>query len=226
MMHVIIPARGGSKGIPNKNLQIVGGKSLLARAIDTLHEARMIDTVFVSSDSPDILKVAEECGATPILRPAELSLDESSSEAALLHAIEEIARTSGDNHPYMGFFQCTNPFVTAEEIDGCVELLETGDFNSAFTAVPDHGFYWTADDSGTGAMVGVNHDHRLPRKRRQDLKAVYREDGGFYCFDVEKFKKAKTRFIEPIALHPCERIHFEIDEPVDLATAEKLLANA
>ena len=106
----IIPARGGSKGIPNKNLQTVGGVTLLARTISACLKSESIATVYVSTDSDDISAVALNNGAQVIRRPADISGDTASSESALLHALDQIEKTTllPNN---MLFAQCTSPFI-------------------------------------------------------------------------------------------------------------------
>jgi CMP-N-acetylneuraminic acid synthetase len=106
----IIPARGGSKGIPDKNLQTVGGVSLLARTISACLQSDSITTVYVSTDSDRIAEVASNCGAQVIRRPVEISGDKASSESALLHALGEIEKETSLPQNVL-FAQCTSPFI-------------------------------------------------------------------------------------------------------------------
>jgi N-acylneuraminate cytidylyltransferase len=201
----IIPARGGSKGIPDKNLQTVGGVSLLARAISACLQSASIRTVYVSTDSDRIAEVASNCGAQVIRRPVEISGDSASSESALLHALDEIEKQ-------------TSPFISHVDIDGVVGLLQNHD--SALTVTHNHAFIWRRDSSGNA--IGINHDSavRLPR---QQLAPEFRETGAVYGMNIEQFRKSSHRFFGRIGMYevPAER-SMEIDEPEDLRLANVL----
>ena len=135
----IIPARGGSKGIPNKNLQTVGGITLLARTVSACLKSDSITAVYVSTDSDEIAAVALKSGAQVIRRPADISGDTASSESALLHALNEIEKTSSLPSNVL-FAQCTSPFITHTDIDGILDLLK--DHDSALTVTHNHAFIW------------------------------------------------------------------------------------
>ena len=138
----IIPARGGSKGVPNKNLAPVGGISLLARTISACKLSTKISTTYVSTDSDEIAKVAIECGAEVIRRPQSIAGDSASSESALLNALDEIANTRS-LPKYLLFAQCTSPFIQHQDVDGILAVVES--FNCALTVTHNHGFLWKQD---------------------------------------------------------------------------------
>jgi N-acylneuraminate cytidylyltransferase len=213
----IIPARGGSKGIPDKNLQTVGGISLLARAISACLQSASITTVYVSTDSDRIAEVASNCGAQVIRRPVEISGDSASSESALLHALDEIEKQTSLPQNVL-FAQCTSPFISHVDIDGVVGLLQNHD--SALTVTHNHAFIWRRDSSGNA--IGINHDSavRLPR---QQLAPEFRETGAVYGMNIEQFRKSSHRFFGRIGMYevPAER-SMEIDEPEDLRLANVL----
>ncbi len=213
----IIPARGGSKGIPDKNLQHVGGIPLLVRTIHALQLSSSVSTVYVSTDSESIARLASAYGAEVIMRPNDLSSDSASSELALLHAIEEI--NARDQHPTsIVFAQCTSPFIEPADVDGVIELLDNHD--CALTVTANHAFIWRS--SAEGSAVGINHNpiERLPR---QMLPAEYRETGALYAFNASGFKSAKHRFFGKIGMFnvPNSR-SMEIDDPYDLLLANQL----
>src|SRR5687768_15820084 len=108
----VVPARGGSKGVPGKNLRRVGGRSLVERAVDTCRTARLVDTVYVSTDDPDIARAARAAGALVINRPVELAGDTASSESALLNVLDQLDG-GGDQPDVLVFVQCTSPFIAA-----------------------------------------------------------------------------------------------------------------
>ena len=213
----IIPARGGSKGIPNKNLQTVGGVTLLTRTISACLKSDSISTVYVSTDSEDIAAVALHNGAQVIRRPAVISGDTASSESALLHALNEIEKTSSLPNNVL-FAQCTSPFITHTDIDGILELLK--DHDSALTVTHNHAFIWRRDN--TGNAIGINHDSAI-RLPRQQLDPEYKETGALYAMNIDQFRKCGHRFFGRIGMYevPVDR-SLEIDEPEDLRLANTL----
>lgn len=215
----VIPARGGSKGVPRKNLRPLGGVSLVARTIAAARAAARVDAVYVSTDDAEIAKAARAAGAEVVERPAEISGDAASSESALLHALEMIEAES-EPVGVLVFLQCTSPFTSAEEIDACAAAVGRDGAACAFTAAPDHGFYWTIGDDGFAA--GVNHDHTAPRRRRQDLPPQFRETGAVYAMDATAFRAAGVRFCGPAAIVPSVAT-LEIDGEDDFALAEAIL---
>lgn len=217
----MIPARGGSKGVPRKNLRLLGGASLVARTVAAARAASMVDAVYVSTDDPEIAAAARAAGAEPIDRPVELSGDEASSESALLHALEMI-EAEGTPVDVLVLLQCTSPFTTPAEIDACVAAVKRDGAVCAFTAVADHGFLWTIRPDG--GAEGVNHDHLAPRRRRQDLPPQYRENGAVYAMEATAFRAAGRRFCGRAAVVPVDAPPIEIDSVADLALAEAVLA--
>ncbi|HMQ36314.1 MAG TPA: acylneuraminate cytidylyltransferase [Micropruina sp.] len=214
---VVIPARGGSKGVPGKNLARVGGVPLVARAVQAAVAAG-VGAVVVSTDDDAIAAVAEAAGARVVRRPAELAGDTASSEAALLHALDEHESLAGAVDVLV-MVQCTSPFVTASEIAECVAAIGAG-ADSAFTAAPTHGFLWRRD--GSGQAVGVNHD-RATRPRRQDRTPEFLETGAVYAMRTDGFRDRRHRFFGRTVLVETDpgRV-LEIDEPADLERARAL----
>lgn len=214
---VVIPARGGSKGVPGKNLARVGGVPLVARAVQAAVAAG-VGAVVVSTDDDAIAAVAEAAGARVVRRPAELAGDTASSEAALLHALDEHESLAGAVDVLV-MVQCTSPFVTASEIAECVAAIGAG-ADSAFTAAPTHGFLWRRD--GSGQAVGVNHD-RATRPRRQDRTPEFLETGAVYAMRADGFRDRRHRFFGRTVLVETDpgRV-LEIDEPADLERARAL----
>lgn len=217
----VIPARGGSKGIPGKNLKKVGGVPLVARAIAAASASTRIDHVFVSSDDANILTCAREHGAGAIERPAEIAGDTASSESALLDALDRAEIQALDPERVV-MIQCTSPFTRPEELDALVTALDQEDVACALTVTEDHGFLWMRDENGLG--VGVNHDHRTPRQRRQDLAPQYRETGAAYAMDVAAFRAAGTRFCGDPALVQTDPRGPEIDTLHDLEIVRAIAA--
>lgn len=213
----VIPARGGSKGVPRKNLRRVGGVPLLGRAIAAARAATLVDRVVVSTDDAEIAACAREWGAEVVDRPAELAGDEASSESALLHALETLGGR-GVVTRILVLVQATSPFVDPADLDDAVARVAAGSETSVFSAVESWGFLWR---HGADGLYGVNH-HASTRPRRQEREPEYLETGGFYVLDAAGFRAARHRFFGRvgIAVVP-ERHALEIDteEQLQLANA-------
>jgi YrbI family 3-deoxy-D-manno-octulosonate 8-phosphate phosphatase len=219
----IVPARGGSKGIPRKNLRPVGGVPLVARSILAARAAERVDSVIVSTDDAEIAAVAQAHGARAVMRPEALSTDTASSEAALLHVLDVLAG-EGEHPELVVFLQCTSPFTTAAEIDRCVAALDDPRAAAAVSVMADHGFLWTTGPDGFA--IGVNHVWTEPRKRRQDLPPQFRETGSIYVMRTAAFLERRTRFCGPVVAVPIDVPCAEIDSPLDLEVAEAVARHA
>jgi YrbI family 3-deoxy-D-manno-octulosonate 8-phosphate phosphatase len=214
----VIPARGGSVGLPGKNIRPFNNIPLVGRAIRAARASQYVTEVYVSSDSDEILAVATQFGAGSIRRPQEISGATATSESALAHALSVLQ--GGDASPVeiLVFLQCTSPFTTSEHIDRVVLPLVDGEANSAFSAVDDHGFIWQVGEDGTA--VGITHDHMLPRQRRQDMTPRYRESGAIYAMMVNDFLASNNRFCGKTVLVPVKSPNVEIDTNDDWLVAE------
>ncbi|MGJ8724707.1 MAG: cytidylyltransferase domain-containing protein [Roseibacillus sp.] len=217
---VVIPARAGSKGVPDKNLKEFCGVPLGVRTVELAKQSEAKPRVLVSTDSEHYATVFKEAGAeVPFLRPAELSGDAAKSEDALLHALDWLEKEDGYQPDVLVFLQCTSPFLRPEDIDGCLRLIEDG-ADCAFTVAPSHAFLWK-HDSSAGA-VGINHDSSI-RLRRQDLEPEFRETGACYAMKTAGFCKHQHRFFGKIAFHTVpEKCALEIDSLADWQLCETL----
>ncbi|HVV12716.1 acylneuraminate cytidylyltransferase [Amycolatopsis sp.] len=216
----VVPARGGSKGVPGKNLAKVGDDPLITRAVRALRNAAGVDQVVVSTDSIEIGSVAEAAGATFLPRPNELSGDRVSSEAVLLHALDTYAEQHGADPDVVLMVQCTSPFIGTETIEGVVSLILDDGWDCAFTAVRVHEFLWRRD--AENAAVAVNHDAAV-RPLRQQREPEFRETGAVYGMRVAGFRAARHRFFGRIGLVEMPATHaIEIDTQEDLAIARAL----
>ncbi|WP_235022489.1 acylneuraminate cytidylyltransferase [Amycolatopsis alkalitolerans] len=218
----VVPARGGSKGVPGKNLARVGEEPLISRAVRALRSSSRVDEVVVSTDSPDIGAVAELAGASVLPRPDELSGDAVSSEAVLLHSLDMFEEEHGYAPEVVLLVQCTSPFIATETIDKVVSQILDDGWDCAFTAVRVHEFLWQRD--AHGAAVAVNHDAAV-RPRRQERTPEFRETGAVYGMRVPGFRAARHRFFGRIGLIETPAKHaIEIDTAEDLAIARALAA--
>ena len=221
----IIPARGGSKGIPRKNVLPLAGKPLIAHNIEQAWLAHKVNRVVVSTDDPEIAAVAQRYGAEVVWRPAEISGDSASSESALLHVVKSLRQAEGYQPDLLAFMQCTSPLTLAEDIDGTIQALEDQGADTALAVIPFHYFLWRIDAGqadGNNAS-GINHDKSV-RPLRQEREPQYLETGAVYVMKTAGFEQARHRFFGKTALYvmPAER-RLEIDEPVDFQVAEYLM---
>ena len=213
----VIPARGGSKGIPRKNLRRVGGIPLVARAITNALAATRIDRVVVSTDDAEIAAVAREWGAEVVERPSGISGDTSGSESALEHALDVLS-ARGVRPGILAFVQATSPFIDPRDLDAAVGRVAAGEYDSVFSAVESWGFLWR---TGVEGATGINHDLRT-RPRRQDRELEYLETGAFYVMDAAGFRDAHHRFFGRIGVAVVPEF-----TAVEIDTLEQLeLANA
>ncbi|MER8059329.1 MULTISPECIES: N-acylneuraminate cytidylyltransferase [unclassified Streptomyces] len=230
----VIPARGGSKGVPAKNLAPVGGVPLVARAVRECRATRLVTDVVVSTDDQAIAAAARAAGAEVVLRPAAIAGDTATSEAAVRHAMDAHEALHGAAVDVVLLVQCTSPFIVREDIDGVAGAVVENGADTAVTVAPFHGFVWREGDteggSGTGGEggtageggVGVNHDKSY-RPRRQDRPQDFLETGAAYAMDAAGFRAHGHRFFgrtELVRTDPARVL--EIDDPHDLARARAL----
>lgn len=211
----VILARGGSKGLIDKNLRRVGNFSLLARSILACKKAG-VENVFVSSDSKDIQEEARRFGARSHARSAINSRDESSSEDAIVEFLEYLS-LMGLNPEFIIFVQPTSPFLFSADIRNCLKNTMLG--TSTFTAYSTSKFFWQKTDN---AWEPLGH-HKHKRLRRQEGFERVVENGACYCFSKSDFLSIKSRFaakVTPILAPEFRSI--EIDTPEDLLEAQSL----
>jgi YrbI family 3-deoxy-D-manno-octulosonate 8-phosphate phosphatase len=220
----VIPARGGSKGVPAKNLAPVGGVPLVARAVRECRAARYVTDVVVSTDDRAIAAAARQAGAEVVLRPAALAGDLATSEAAVLHAMDAHEALHGARADVVLLVQCTSPFLLREDVDGVARAVAENGADTAVTVAPFHGFVWREAEATApgGGGHGVNHDKSF-RPRRQDRPQDLLETGAAYAMDAQGFREHRHRFFgrtELVRTDPARVL--EIDDPHDLARARAL----
>lgn len=212
----VIPARGGSKGVPLKNLQPVGGRSLVARAVEACLPA--VDLVVVSTDHEQIAAEARAAGARVVERPAALSGDTATSESAVLHALDTLLPEGVDPQVTV-LVQATSPFIDATALANAVRRVLDDEDDSVLAAAPTHVFTWRVED---GRAVAVGHD-AAHRPRRQDREPLYAETGAFYAMRTSGLRAGGHRFFGRTGIEVVdEATAVEIDTPADLAVARTL----
>ncbi len=213
----IIPARGGSKGIPKKNVQIFCRKPLIAFSIEHAKKAKYITKICVSTDDIEIAKIALSFGAQVIERPAEISNDAASSESALKHTIEYLRKNENYEADLVVFLQATSPIRNYEDIDKAIFYLNKTGLDSLLSVTKAHKFLWRLKD---GKPVSINYDYNR-RPRRQELEPEYFETGSFYIFKPWVLDKYDNRLGGKIGFYEIDFWHsFEIDSADDFALCE------
>jgi YrbI family 3-deoxy-D-manno-octulosonate 8-phosphate phosphatase len=208
----IIPARGGSKGIPKKNIRQLAKKPLIAWTINQAKNSNHITEIYVSTDDEQIAKISKRFRSKIILRPADISDDAASTESALLHASEFL------NHDYdlMILLQCTSPIRTAEQIDEAVDQLIQEKSDSLLSGYINDRFLWKNGSS-------FNYDYKK-RPRRQEKEWEFVENGSIYIFKKEVLLKEKNRLGGKISQFIMPKwMSFEIDDVFDLELVEFLI---
>lgn len=218
----IIPARGGSRAISGKNLVLLAGKPLLSYAIAAATGSRHVNDVIVSTDHRLIAETAERYGARTIMRPAQISGDESPSEEALIHVLAECRRGGDPDPEYVVFLQATSPLTTSADIDAALDTIRNEGADSLFSAVPLQGFVWR---HAKGDLSSFNYDHRQ-RQRRQDAPEDLVENGAMYVFRPRVLEEHGNRLGGRIAVYRMRPAsYFQLDEPGDLEVLEALVTN-
>lgn len=217
----VIPARGGSKEIPGKNLRPVAGKPLIAHTIQAALQSSSINRVIVSTDDKEIAEVSKKFGADVVMRPVEISGDTSSSESALLQVLEHLRSREGYQPDLLVFLQCTSPLTVPSHIDGTVAKLLSEKADCALTVTPFFHFIWNR--SKDGLATGINHDSTT-RPMRQEREGQFLENGAVYVMRTDGFLKHRHRFFGRAVMYelPSEN-SLEIDAHHDLRVADLML---
>lgn len=222
MIAAIIPARGGSKGIPRKNLLELCGKPLIGWSIDQAVKAELVTEVFVTSDSDEILDVAKNLGATPIKRPEEISGDNATSESAWLHALDQI-EAQGNKVEYLVLMQATSPIRHPFDLDRAIQKMRDENLDSLFSVANIGDFFiWR---KMMDKYESINYDYKN-RKRRQDFGEQLLENGSFYVCKPSLLRETNNRLGGKIGVHvmPLWK-SFEIDEIENVKFIKMLMEN-
>lgn len=224
---VLIPARGGSKGLPRKNLREFAGKPLIAWSIETALASESCDRVVVSTDDPEIAEVARAFGAdVPFLRPAEFAADESPTIDTIAHAVGWLRDNEGESYDVLALVEPTSPLREPSDIDGCVSLLlDHPDAESVVTVAPAesaHPVFTVTLDERYRLAPYVNDDFRV--LRRQELEPAYYFDGTMYAALIGPLLSKRTFYHDATLGFVVPRWKaFEIDDEYDFVAAEAVM---
>jgi CMP-N,N'-diacetyllegionaminic acid synthase len=220
----LVPARGGSKGVPRKNIRVIGGKPMIAWTIEAARASRYIDQLVLSSDDPAIMDIAIECGCeVPFVRPAELASDQADAMSVIRHAID----TLPERFDYVVLLQPTSPMRRTQDIDAAIErCVASGAPACVSICEAEKSPFWMLELDAKGIVHPLFPADQIPH-RRQDARAVFALNGAVYVARTDHLRLGGT-FLAPGAIGypmPKER-SLDVDTELDLAIADFLLQRA
>ena len=224
----IIPARGGSKGVPRKNIRLLCGKPLIQYTAEAALASRHLSRVILSTEDEEIAQVARRCGLeVPFLRPTELARDETPTLPVVQHAVRWI-EDEGERYDLICVLQPTNPLRRAEDIDGCIQLLEASGADAAMTVLPvpvEFNPHWVylPDEAG---LLRLSTGEADPLPRRQALPAAFHREGSVYVTRRNVLMEQNSLYGSRLQGHLMSANQcINIDTEKDWQRAEKILNN-
>lgn len=222
----IIPARGGSKGVPNKNIKLLGGKPLIAYTIESAMESKMLTDCIVSTDSEQIAETAKAYGAkVPFMRPAELATDTAKSIDVVLHALDAL-QEQGNRYDAVVLLQPTNPFRPNGFIDDAIQKFTSGGYDTLISLLPvphEYNPHWVFVPDAQGMLKLATGEEEII-SRRQDLPPAFFRDGSIYITFIEVLKNKKSFYGNKLGyIEANPKCHVNIDTPADWERAEQLI---
>jgi len=221
---VIIPARGGSKGIPHKNIKLLGGKPLICRAIDNARAVAPDSDICVSTDDSEIIQVVEDYGLkVPFIRPAELAADNSGTYEVLLHALS-FYEQQGRTYDTIILLQPTSPFRRDEDIRGALELYSPDiDMVVSVTEARANPYYNCFETDSDGFLHVSKGDGKYIR--RQDAPKAWEYNGAIYIINPQSLKRKSLGEFKRRRMYEMDELHsLDLDTPLDWRIAELLIA--
>jgi CMP-N,N'-diacetyllegionaminic acid synthase len=216
---VIILARGGSKGVPKKNLKKICGKPLVSWTIEHAIHTKGISSVWLSSDSDQILKVGKNYGINLIKRPKNISKDSSSSVSGWIHAINLIEKN--EKIDIVIALQPTSPLRESKDIEKGLKEFQKNQYDSMFSGADIGDFYiWKKQNM---LLKSINYNYKN-RKRRQEIEPQYVENGSFFIFTPKIIKKYNNQLGGKIGISLMEFWKsFQIDDADDIEFCETIM---
>ena len=216
----IIPARGGSKGLPGKNIDSFAGKPLIAHSIDFAVSEILVDKVYVSTDDNNIAQVSQEYGAEIIERPDNISGDNATTEETIDHFLH-VLKQRHDSPDIIILLQATSPYRPKYSLHEALSHFMKSNFDSLLTISPTHRFFWKTD--GGKAIAEYDFINRPMRQNMKPGDIRYVENGSFYIFTRQHFEQTQNRLGGKIGYHILpEKYSMEIDSELDLTILEQL----
>jgi CMP-N-acetylneuraminic acid synthetase len=223
----IVPARGGSKGLPGKNLRALCGKPLLQYTAEAAMNAMLLTRTILSTENEEIAEIGRACGLeVPFMRPTELADDTTPMLPVVQHAVR-CMETRGAHFDAVCLLQPTNPMRRSEDIDACISLIEQSEVDSVVTIIPvphEHNPHWVYFQNGSG-ILRLSTGEAEPIPRRQDLPPAFHREGSVYITRRNVLMEQNSLYGQRMAgvLVAPER-SVNIDGQADWARAEELLA--
>jgi len=193
----VIPARGGSKGVPRKNIRLLYGKPVIAYTIEACLNSSAIDRVFISTDDAEIAEVARKFGAEVIDRPKELAGDKVTLEPVIKHALDDLKEKENYIPDFISCIQPTSPLLKPEVIKECVDKVVNQGYDSCITAFLPETYEWkwrSAVDEFSKEGPFIPEREVMKRVVRQDLPKVFHENGAFYITKTSLFREIGHRW--------------------------------
>lgn len=219
-------ARGGSKGVKNKNVRIIGGKPLIAHSLAQARASGLFDLIAVSSDSSEILEVAGRYGADLLIqRPNELATDDAAKLPAIRHCVDQAEKTRGARFEVIVDLDATSPLRTIADIQAAVDLLEREKVSNVITGTPARRSpYFNLVELTDAGVVTLSKPPRTPTVRRQDSPQCFDMNASIYVWQRSALFENPTVFTTDTRLYvmPQER-SIDIDSELDAAIVELLL---
>lgn len=214
----VIPARGGSKGIPKKNIRPLAGRPLIYYTIEQAKRSRYLSRLVVSTDNEEIAQVSHQYGAEVCIRPVELATDAATTEWALIHVVETLKQRDGFEADAVVTLEPTSPLRSSALIDRCIEVLVDSDADSVIAV------------ASTSSLVGTIHGGRFeytfkdqPR-RRQDRTPLYKESSAVYVTRTDTLLTRKSVLGERLYAVIAEEYEtIDINTPLDFVIAEAVM---
>lgn len=220
----IIPARGGSKGLPRKNILDLGGKPLIAWSIEACINAKSVGEVWVSSDCEEILEISSQFGANTLKRPGELAQDTTLTTPVIEHVLASL-ESQGilKSYKYLALVQPTSPLRTAFDIDNAYELLMQSNVSSLISVQDADKSVLKSFILKDGRLSGIHNDE-YPFSRRQDLPPVYKPNGALYLVEISKFLEGATLMPSPCIPYVMDdRSSLDIDSEEDFQKVAEII---
>jgi len=220
----IIPARAGSKSVPNKNIRLIAGKPLIYYTIKSALESKLFSHVIVSTEDKKTASIAKKYGAeVPFMRPRNLATDKTPQEQVLLHAVKKL-NSLGIDFEIFVYRDCTVPFIDSSDMNGAIELLKKSDCYSTCASIKAHpNPYFGMWEPNKEGFLKISKTTDKVISRRQDAPIVYIIDG-LFVFWTKKFLKTRKCLTSKMLPYEISREHSHmIDFPFDFKVAELLI---
>lgn len=226
----MINARGGSKGVPRKNIKLLGGKPLIAWSIEVARQVPELSRIIVSTEDEEIALIAKEYGADiPFMRPAELASDTAVQLDTIIYNVEQLERREGRKIDAVALLQPTQPFRLPEDVSGCIQKMVGTGADSVITIAPNKHHplgIWSKNSSGKGLAQFLKGEGQQAGFNRQQMETLYFRTGAVYVISRKALLEYKSLYGEYVEGHIVDDIRswINIDDLQDWEMAEAWLA--